>query len=995
MAQTPLSRQARPGDFLLVIHNFDARGEDELTLRRGDKVELVELDEGFGDGWYLGKHTSSGKTGLFPGVYTTLPPRLNIRRPATASSTTSSEATSTTTSSAVVSVDDITASPAEIEPKGETTPQASRRVSVSETSKPNMDNMGPGASPVLNQPQRSTSSPLPSSPSLANSIQRTITQTLGNHLNGGESPVMNETLSVIDEHITDLNTPRHSVTQESKAVTDSGSEYSSHVGHRLSYINGHETDEEEGGHPTEKSVRGWDHVETARYLRGLGVESHHCDIFQEQEITGDVLLEMGQEFLLMKEFDFGVMGRRLKTWHKIKGFQEQVKGVKQQPSGSMSSGFFSAEEPERSSSRAGQNTSFLPRIPSFSGDKRPSTGIAPRRMSSLVQGSPSSPTAGNAFAREPTTRPSAASIREFNHTRRHSSMDSTSRSPYLGQSSVGHHKKGSFDRGWTMTNGIQSFPSRPGTATEATDEDMILQQNFLEKADMPENPPGIGTAPDNVDRGYFSGGEIETRRTRKLLRKRESAVGSANHSRQSSYIEEHSSNRRHSRLGSNGSIQDSVTRVSAASKIYHNSSVKGRVRSAGSQLTDPASGLPAVTGLDGQISGTPPSFSPFAGRNDMETTGRSSPVPFPHIRSVAPKFRRAVGLRTTSDGTNGAPNNQEPPPLSPVRDFASFGLGRTGSTTPSATSKSSERHSTDGSGKAVDGIMPLSRPRMPSKASSKTKKHTSAYMRGLEKKTPQEQMVGCDYSGWMKKRSANLMATWKPRLFVLRGRRLSYYYSDNDTEERGLIDITAHRVLRADNDPLTALHATITGAKASPTSPGGSMKSPTENSRGPVDVKKSSESPFIFKLVPPKSGMSRTVQFTKPTIHYFQVDSIKEGRLWMAALMKATIDRDPSMPVETTNKQKTISLKQARLMNQRPPALMELEPPVVPENKEAGKEEENKAEEEQVDDSGLKIQGLSLEKPAVSAEAPQEDDSLAKEIGKIEPQLAPAAESLS
>lgn len=53
--------------FLVFIDNFDARGEDELTLRRGEKVELVELDEGFGDGWYLGKHTATGKTGLFPG----------------------------------------------------------------------------------------------------------------------------------------------------------------------------------------------------------------------------------------------------------------------------------------------------------------------------------------------------------------------------------------------------------------------------------------------------------------------------------------------------------------------------------------------------------------------------------------------------------------------------------------------------------------------------------------------------------------------------------------------------------------------------------------------------------------------------------------------------------------------------------------------------------------------------------------------------------------
>lgn len=983
MAQTPLSRQARPGDFLLVIHNFDARGEDELTLRRGEKVELVELDEGFGDGWYLGKHTATGKTGLFPGVYTTLPPRLNVRRPATASSTTSSEATSAP-SSAGISTEEITDSPVEIEGKGEITPQASRRVSAADMSDPNLANMEEGASPVspvLTQPQRSTSNPLPASPSLATSIQRTITQTFGNHLKGGDSPVMNETLSVIDEHITDLNTPRHSVTQESKAVTDSGSEYSSHIGRRLSYINGHETDEEEGGQLAESDVRKWDHIETARYLRGLGVDGRHCDIFQEQEITGDVLLEMGQEFLLMKEFDFGVMGRRLKTWHKIKAFQEQVKGIKLQQ-GSISSSFFSADEPERSASRAGQNASFLPRIPSFSGEnKRPNT-MVPRRMSSLVQGSPSSPPTGNAFAREPIARPSAASIREFNHTRRHSSIDSPGLSPNLNQPGAGHHKNGSFDRGWTMTTNTQPFSSRPGTAAEATDEDIILQQNFLEKADMPGLSPAIGVNPD-FDRGYFSGGEVETRRTRKLLRKRDSAVGSASHSRQSSFVDENAAHRRHSRLGSNDSIQDSLSRVPATSKLYHNGTVKNRVRSAG-QATDPTSGM---GGLDGKLSGTPPSFSPFAGRNDMETTGRSSPMPFSSIRNVAPKFRRAVGLRTTSEGTNGV-SNQEPPPMSPIRDFTPFGLGRTGSTTPSATSKSSERHSTDGSGKA-DGILPLSRPRVPSKTSSKTKKHTSAYMRGLEKKSPQEQMAGCDYSGWMKKRSANLMTTWKPRLFVLRGRRLSYYYSENDTEERGLIDITAHRVLRADNDPLTTLHATITGAKASPTSPEGSMKLTIENALDASGAKKASESPFIFKLVPPKT--SRTVQFTKPTIHYFQVDSIKEGRLWMAALMKATIDRDLTMPVETTNKQKTISLKQARLMNQRPPALMEPEVPVIPQSEETEpvrpSEEEKK---EDVDESGLNIQGLSLDKPAASLEAPQ-DDGLAKEVGNVESQ--PAADS--
>lgn len=49
------------------IDDFDARGNDELTLRRGDKLELIELDDGFGDGWFLGKDSKTGTTGLFPG----------------------------------------------------------------------------------------------------------------------------------------------------------------------------------------------------------------------------------------------------------------------------------------------------------------------------------------------------------------------------------------------------------------------------------------------------------------------------------------------------------------------------------------------------------------------------------------------------------------------------------------------------------------------------------------------------------------------------------------------------------------------------------------------------------------------------------------------------------------------------------------------------------------------------------------------------------------
>ena len=48
------------------LDDFEARSPDELSLLKGDRIELVERDDDFGDGWYLGRHVLNGKTGLFP-----------------------------------------------------------------------------------------------------------------------------------------------------------------------------------------------------------------------------------------------------------------------------------------------------------------------------------------------------------------------------------------------------------------------------------------------------------------------------------------------------------------------------------------------------------------------------------------------------------------------------------------------------------------------------------------------------------------------------------------------------------------------------------------------------------------------------------------------------------------------------------------------------------------------------------------------------------------
>lgn len=51
---------------LSKLDEFGGRGEDELIMLPRDKIELIELDDGFGDAWYFGKNLRTGQTGLFP-----------------------------------------------------------------------------------------------------------------------------------------------------------------------------------------------------------------------------------------------------------------------------------------------------------------------------------------------------------------------------------------------------------------------------------------------------------------------------------------------------------------------------------------------------------------------------------------------------------------------------------------------------------------------------------------------------------------------------------------------------------------------------------------------------------------------------------------------------------------------------------------------------------------------------------------------------------------
>ncbi|KAF3483885.1 uncharacterized protein GIQ15_03209 [Arthroderma uncinatum] len=915
------SRDAHPGDVLLVNHDFDARGADELTLRRGDKVELLELDEGFGDGWYLGRHVSENRTGLFPGVYTVIAPKIGVRKTKDGSPSTTASAWDTSVHDPDSPSLQTGRDPVSPVSNDETTPQPSRHVSAIDM-KPlsNADGESEGgvtAGPATQRPVSANSMQPPST------IQRTISETLGNmSMNGGEdSPVLNETLSVIDEHITNFSTPRHSIaTQENHSLNDSSSDYSSYPDHRLSYIRGEETDEEEERTPSEAEVRKWDHRQMARHLREVGVDPKHCEIFESQEISGDVLLDMDQEFIYMREFDFGVMGKRLKTWHKIRAFQEEIQG----PRHLRKSSSHPSEDYDRSQTKSVMSGSYLPRIPSLSerhhhtprGSRDRSVKYRDTSYGTQVPPSPLGQSQENEIV-----KPSPDSIRQSNH-HRYSSIENASVFPLADSNAFSasrkapappHEKKPSFDRGWIMSppSTANSNNQRPSSSLAAT------KQFYKTESNRTESNNALDSV--DVDRGYFSGGDVEGRKQRRVLRKRNSSKISYSHSRHSSLAAlADDKKKRHSRFGSTGSMRD----LTPVKPLYPKTRSQDVTNSA-LELFEDESHSPTVTNLEP----TPESPTGFLstlvgyGRSHHDNSGRSSPGPTSSLKAITPKVRRTIGLRAISDAVTGSEKIRISSPVSSsVSKDMPQSPTRTDSSTPSGTGTSRSLEMDSAESSKLEGLAATKN----GTQRTKSKKDTSAYRRGLEKKSPKEQMKDADYYGWMKKKSSNLMTTWKPRLFILKGRRLSYYYSEDDTEERGLIDISSHRVFRADQDAITSLHATLTRTKALPPTPSNDDSPPETAAEGeekPDTSKRSSSSepPFIFKLVPPKAGLSRAVQFTKPAIHFFQVDNIQQGRLWMAAIMKATIERDLNLPVRTTNKQKTITLKQARMLTQTSP----------------------------------------------------------------------------
>lgn len=55
-----------PGALLIATRDFSARNPDELSFTKGDRIVLIERDEKYNDGWFLGQLVSTRRIGIFP-----------------------------------------------------------------------------------------------------------------------------------------------------------------------------------------------------------------------------------------------------------------------------------------------------------------------------------------------------------------------------------------------------------------------------------------------------------------------------------------------------------------------------------------------------------------------------------------------------------------------------------------------------------------------------------------------------------------------------------------------------------------------------------------------------------------------------------------------------------------------------------------------------------------------------------------------------------------
>lgn len=753
---------ALESQYLVAVHDFVGRTEDEIDLKKGDHVLVLEDDSEFGDGWYIGRNLSTAKAGLFPFVFTT---KLVLPTPAPLNSTLVSPLL------------------AESNSFSHQKPQK-----YSSTSSLNIQHDGSSAAPG---PTKKLSFSKP-----------------------GYVPneSVHDTLTDIDEAISELNntTSPYNTTVDTFPSTPTTSSSSNSLPH-FPY----------------SSIFSWTPQMVHDYFLSRGYEESVCACFLRHKITGSILLELDLGYL--KEIDITSFGTRFEISKEIKMLNQKI------------------GEASAPNSRPYSNTSGLSK-----------TNSLVQTPTSQIMHTPFSSSQPNILMSPPT----------FN---RHSLLrtSSTDLSPASQQSpqtpgssrnsrreTNSHRKDPSFDPNWVL-------PERPADPPiyEAAFETPTTQvrgrvrsstisttdQYFHDNQPSPDVPPLPKYAP------------FQSQASNPINRP-SSSNSAGGHSRKSSYVEDtRVRHKTHSRQNSFDTVRGHDTQDNSHVERSHS-------RSASSV----SMGFSDFRFLKPFTNGTfPDEFLEDGEESEKQLTQQEKRTSGASLSLLKPFQIDTSKIQSKKEMDSdehlvGQKRVQTDPTMEKSDDLLESPKTPTAKQ-PLLRSASSQNM-------------------LRSKTFSSSKKKTSAFQEGINTVSPEESAKTADFSGWMSKRGSVAVGTWKSRFFTLHGTRLSYFTSKSDSREKGLIDITSHRVVPVgDDDRFVALYAASVGAGR-----------------------------YCFKVVPPQAGTAKGVTFTIPKVHYFAVETREELRDWMKALKKATIDRDDTVPAISSCATPTIPLAKAR-----------------------------------------------------------------------------------
>jgi hypothetical protein len=798
---------------------------------------------------------------------------------------------------------------------------------------------------------------------------RTIEERQANHAPGLRSAVVEDTLSDIEEAISEISKNREHrgssaiqdrVRNNSACMppitagrlsahleaNDDSSEYSVQEPPPDIFLS--ESENEGNGLAMERyddfpytraEVMAWSPAEVAEYLKSRHIPSTTYVKFEEQEVSGSILLEL--EMSHLKELELGSFGKRFQVWKEIEHLTKRVKHA-------------SARHRNGSDAVRHSTVSFLedashnrppsgtvgstggPVLPHISGQHnippsrryrinveeanahQPGSDLLTPLTSTTISSSIASPTFS--LFEQPRSPPISPGFdRQFtNSYKRYSTHEHTSTALNVAMSAGAavliagtpdsnrsHQRESSFDKNWS--NRSIDGPPRPATATGMRESDVTHKVNpstSTAESSFTGDSGFSGSqahSPEQfaaAERSYFSGGESISRE-RKVLHKKNGRGGFSDHCATEGTLKSGAAHLRHSRIASTGSdARKTSTTLSVTLPSFLGGKDKHKRKSAS---------------FSGNLDGSLSDYDVSKTTSDRSSEGFMARPLSPAIlvasafagRSISTTMKSSFEESLSSPGATGSISTTDGSTPS------SMTINMDGGAVPSKPAKADRRK--------VRGI------------GSGSLRSKSSARKGLRNVSAAYATEGADYSGWMKKRGSSGIGGWKPRFFVLSGRRLAYFYSNQDTKERGLVDITSHKVLPASDDRLIELHAAFAAVTSPITSPCPGSSSPGPDSpsspkavRGDKEKEKEKEKEqgwFTFKLVPPAPGTAKGVTFTPPRLHYFATNTRDEGKKWMAALMKATIDRDETSPIVTSYSAKTISLAQARALRIRPPHL--------------------------------------------------------------------------